>query len=147
MDRARTATRRAGRMEASGRARGPQHRPAPRPRQGGVTWGARQARGERAECAPRTSGPRAATRQGRPGPEEKHLNEVLTDGKNGLECAARFNERPPGRNLKRTVRTPSRGVDESENRAIMCGSLRRNANGYGVKALRPVSMIFDSVRR
>ncbi len=49
--------------------------------------------------------------------------------------------------LKGGVRTLSRGVDESENRAIMCGSLRRNANGYGGKALRPVSRIFDSVRR
>jgi len=74
-----------------------------------------------------------------PDPVRDTSSEVLTTGKNGLECAAPFDERPSGQQLKGSHQDPSQGVDGSENRAIMGGSLRRNANGYGGKALRPVS--------
>ncbi len=88
--------------------------------------------------APHRPGPGTATNQALPDPKIPP-NRVLTDGKNGLECAAPFDETPPGGKLKGESKTSSRGVDESKNRAIMGGSLRQNANGYGSEALRPVS--------
>ena len=72
---------------------------------------------------------------------------VLTDSKAAVRCAARFNETPSGTTLKPAEIFPSQGVDESQNRARMGGSLRRKRRSIGKQALRPLPKIFDSVRR
>ena len=73
---------------------------------------------------------RPATDSGRHSPADlsgrrtQLLHEVLTFFKTALRWAARFNGTPQGRTEKRTAAaTPKQGVDESQNRATMCGSL------------------------
>src|SRR5690606_5546339 len=60
------------------------------PRAASRREGARQARPEGAECAPRTDGP-AASAAGTPAVRIAPHG-VLTERKNGLECAAPFDE-------------------------------------------------------
>ena len=79
--------------------------------------------------------------------QKARFHTVLTDSKAAVRCAARFNETPSGRTLKPLKSHPRRGVDGSENRATMGGSLRRKLRSTGKQALRPLPKIFDSVRR
>src|SRR5690606_16556900 len=61
--------------------------------------GAMQTGADGAECAPRNAGPgsRYGSRPTRTGNLRKKM---LTERKNGLRCAAPFNETPPGGELK-----------------------------------------------
>src|SRR5690606_7866978 len=89
-----------------------------------------QSRTRGAQCAPRQ---RAASNIGHGGDEE-WLHEVLTVFETALEWAAHFDGTPSGqRQSERQQPTPKQGVDESQNRATMCGSLGRNCEGMGIR--------------
>src|SRR5690606_39083473 len=83
-----------------------------------------------AQCAPR-HGAVGSGRQGPGGGERKALHRVLTFSETALECAAPLTGRPSGRSIKGTLESAPKGVDESKNRAIMGGSLRRKSGRYG----------------
>src|SRR5690606_40808730 len=62
---------------------------------------------------------------------KKELHKVLTSSETALECAAPLTGRPPGRNAEGSRESPSKGVDESKNRAIMGGSPQRKLGRNG----------------
>src|SRR5690606_33484715 len=84
----------------------------------------------RAQCAPR-QGAVGASRQGLAEEDEKAFHKVLTFSETALECAAPLTGRPPGRSIKGSQESTPKGVDESKNRAIMGGSLRRKSRHNG----------------
>src|SRR3546814_356583 len=89
-----------------------------------------QTRASRAQCAPR-QGAVGASRQDLAEEDEKTLHKVLTFSETALICAAPLTGRLPGRNIEGTPESTPKGVDESKNRAIMGGSLRRKSGRYG----------------